>query len=1403
MSEELKEGSIQNLNREEALNTLKENCRNFLKVSQEEKSENIKINYLLGLINLSDSLKIDSETFITIIFDEILFKDLNILKNRNILSNFITSLELKQKPELFEKNFFSLLNLFGKDYNSNSIFFHQYLIDLSLHYIFNSSFKCKEKSDYISLIIENDIKPFETQLLKNIINKNKKLIDENENKILMIKCLSKKFITMNKYKSCLIIFSKILENVNNNYKKIPKEIIYELIENTNNIGFNHVIKKTKEINDFLIFNCLLLDNLDEKLFVSEEEINMLDIYLINILNLLSLKKDLNIDIFQKIFSYYNTQKYKNLNKAFPDVLYYLSTFSYFNAHYEFLFNCVNAPNINPIYSKLISNRLLSLNKKPLNYKENPMNKFKNAKFNIIKDNVSSDCLMDQNFFVFDSNNISNSNNNITFLNHLNLCSYIINSCFIVVKTHGRITINFYPKMLDRIFVLLYNLSLENSNKKFFEELLVIIMDIFAVVINIYLSLNECIVKDDYLINSFLKILEKASFDNRYLIIYPSIVNILKLFLINSYDLFTGKTEHSNVLYDSLYDYLITNFSKNNNINYENYQQIILIFKSLIILFMDNKNTKTQKKFFALDKIIDLVLKSNNENAKVFESFYKFCIDLNKNSEEENKQISNYALNKYSKTINFCLNDSFCDYIMEQFKETFIQKRPNSLEYDENAFFVINTINNIYNNQTIENNSKMDDLRDIIKDFCDSKLIIGIIDYLFVSIERNECDIINIINNENDFYTEYSKFKKILENLDYYVYIYNSYFDNNIQNNKKSMCHYGILKSLAHLLSGYLSICIDSLLNEENSNDNFENKRIKEDKINYFLDYIKNKVLLNDSLQKTSYPVFFINNFFKDKNILHYFLVHYTNKINKDTLSTVKDIKATNFAIINYIKQNPYFILLMKDIINNYIEFDSTMLNPSKNYLQKNNKNNICYINDNVINSLFEKADKCLTECNNNQLLMINSFFTKMFLDEIYEKSNDNNHELHLENSQIIFLFFLDNAILDKYLDIFGYFVNIDYTLIQLYSIIRKKNIPEEINEKCIHFINKYIEIDNCKNFIIRILSNKKTFDNIFKYKNISKKYIVDLYYIIQSIIIGLTRNINENIGNTDVIKSKIIFIFNEILKHIDNYYNFNVNFSNVELYLFGKTINICIKSLNSIINQINKNNENNETDSNNSKLVEQIDLILQEIYSTVLPNYINSFYSRISKIFENNKDKKINFEYALDNIFLSFYLIIEIISGKNSSKKYLDLLASKINPDINSFFSIFVLFNNIDFSNNIIDSTNIFIQIYTKNSSSDDTFHKIFLEYLYSFMLFIGKLDEKNLKSVINDVFTSKEEYKTLKNLACYSLNTIKKDVSGNKLNITSSMNFGDLPLINSIGERFKEDDKKKNANQVNLNNIK
>ena len=59
---------------------------------------------------------------------------------------------------------------------------------------------------------------------------------------------------------------------------------------------------------------------------------------------------------------------------------------------------------------------------------------------------------------------------------------------------------------------------------------------------------------------------------------------------------------------------------------KNLQQIILIFKSLVILFTDKNSTKIQKKIFAPNKIIDLVIKSNNENVKLFESFFKLCMD---------------------------------------------------------------------------------------------------------------------------------------------------------------------------------------------------------------------------------------------------------------------------------------------------------------------------------------------------------------------------------------------------------------------------------------------------------------------------------------------------------------------------------------------------------------------------------------------------------------------------------------------------------------------------------------------------------------------------------------------------------------------------------------------------------
>ena len=1354
----IKEEKADKVKQEEALKLLKKNCEIYLDMNSKERSESIKIYYLLGLIKLSDNLKIDDESFITTLFDDLLFKDINILKNRNLFSNFISIFEKrKRSQELFQKKLFSLLKEFGNEYNLNSIYFHQYLIDISLYYIFTSSFVCEEKTKYIEMIIDNDIKPFETQLFKRIINKNEKLIDNNKNKLFMLKCLFNKFIDMNKYKSCLILFMKILENANGIYKNIPKEIIFELIEATNNKGFNHVIKKTKEINDFLIFNCLLLGNIDEKLFISEVELDLFDTYLVNLLNLLALKKDLNIDIFNKIFNCYTKNKYKNLNKCFFDVLYYLSTYSYSNTQQEFIFNCLNSSQSNLIYDKIIKNHLLSLNKRPLKLKESQINN--HEKF-IVENNIEKND--------FDINNdslyfLKNNTNNISFLNHLNLFNYIINSCFSIKNsTDNIINIHFYPKILNKILILLNNLSLENSNKKLFEEILMFLINLFSNLFNLYFSENDLIFNEDYLIDSFSKIIEKSSTDNKYLIIFPSFINIIKT---NFYNM-NNNISKNNKIYNFIFNYLITNFSCD-DYSILNLQSI-LIYKSLIILFTDKKSSK-EKKIFSLDKIIDLVIKSDNEKLTI--SFLKLCEELFKNNEEESINLSQYSLNKYSKFINENINESFIEFISEKFKELFMEKRPNNIEYDDNTYFIINSISNIYNNLCIKykkvSNDKLNSFIKLIEEFCGSNLINGICDNLFISIEKNESDMINIIKNENDIFVKYDKLNKALNSLDYYTYISDNYFDDD-NNNKKSLCHYGIIKSFANLLSGYISNSIYILLNEEENKG--ENKNKQEKIIIDLLDYIKNKILLNETLKNTSYPVYFLNCLFSNKYIINYFIVHYSdylirNKIEKEgeQNSLVQEIYIKNNAFVNYIRQNYFFILFMKDIINSYIEFDSLIIG-NKNSIINNKKNSLkLYEKKNILNELKRSEEKSLSEYNENFKIMFNSFFTKLFLNEIFEK---NNSMKSFQNKQIIFFFLLDSSFLDKYFNLFGHLINIDYTLIQIYSFIRTKTLSIETNEKIINFINKNFQLDNFGNLFIGIISNKKIFNSFYKYTNINRNYIYNLYNITKNIVNNLIMHMNEykNINEN-------LFVFlNNIFEHINNFYKINPNLSNLELYLLGKIINETISNL--------KKNIQNQIENNS---------LIESFYSQVVPKYMKSIFN----IFEYIDNKNINFDYSLDNAFFSFLIATEIISDIIDNKKYYDILSSNLESNILNLFKEFHSYKNV------ID-LNYFSLFHEKYIEyRNDVHKKEFLEYLYLFSLLKGKQDEKNLKSIVVEFFgeykdeQKKEDFKKLGYITCYFLSSIKKDSSiSNKGKINMNINPGDFSIIRSIGERFKDIEK-------------
>ena len=1377
------------LNSEDALNMFKKNCKSFLDMNSQEKSEGIKINYLIGLIKLSDNLKIDEESFINTLFEEILFKDLTILKNRNLFANFIYELEKRKNQELYQKNFYSLLQSFGSEYNSNSIFFHQYLIDISLSYIFTSTFECEEKKSYIEMIIENDIKPFETQLFKRILNKNEKLIDNNMNKRHMIKCLFNKFIDMNKYKSCLILFMKILENVNNIYRNIPKDVIYDLIKAINNKGFNHVIKKTKEINDFLIFNCLLLGNLDEKLFISEVDIEILDSYLVNLLNLLALKKDLNVDIFNKIFSYYVKNKYKNLNKVYFDVLYYLSTYSFTSVHYDFICNCINTPQSNVIYNKIIKNHFLSLNKRPLKYKEKQINNQKKEKFSVVNDIQEKDYdLIDYSLF-----NFSNNINNLSFLNHLNLFGYIINASFNINIASDNVTnIEFYPKILNKILVLLNNLSLENANKKLFEEILMFLFNLFSVLFNLYFSERNLLFKEEYLLDSFLTIIEKSSNDNKYLIIFPSLINTIKTLFNNEFS--KDSTFDNDKIYNFLYDYMISKFSFSDNSASIINQQNILIFKSLIIMLVDKNNQTPKKKYYLMDKLVDLASKSNDD--KILYSFYELCEELIKTSSEENIKLGHYSLNKYSKVINnHYIKESFIDYISEKFKEAVMQKRPNNIEYDDNIYFLINTISNIYNKACIKYNNipndKLNSLIDLTEEFCDPKYIIGVCDNLFISIEKNECDMINIIKTDKNIFSKYAEIKNILDNLDYDIYSYNNHFDN--KSNKISLCHFGILKSLAYLLSGYLSNAIYTLLNNNEIKTDVKNKQ--EEIVMNLFDYVQNKILLNETLKNTAYSVYFFNCVFSNKYVLHYFTVHYTNytinnmvKDNQQEILFYQEMFNKNNTIMDYIRQNQYFILFMKDIINSFFEFDTNFLidNKNNNNLMKSNiqRKNLCETK-NIINELLRKEDKSLLKFNENQKNMINSFFTKIFLDEIFEK---NNPQKKFENMQIIFLFLLDNSLLEKYFCLYGAFFNIDYILIQLYSILRIKNLSIKLNEKIIYFIAKYISLDNFGNYIIGMMSSTKIFNSFFKDKNINESYIYNLFSIMNNSIVKNLDNENNN-------NQKFINLLIKIIDYINNFYKTNPNLANLELYLLGKIINETLNNLNKKLVEKNNTGENTNTPDEITK----IDLIKKSIYSSVIPKYIKSIYYILDCI----DNKNFNFYCEIDNAFFSFSIVLDILSKEEKIK---DILSTQIESETLNFFNDFLCFNQIIQNHVDLKFYNLLCEKYLKYR--DNSNKKKFVDYLYLFSLFKGKQDEKDLKSVVVEFFGEQQDERTKENfkkygfITCYFLSSIKKDATvGNKNNNNTLIHQIDYAIIKNIGERFKDDEKSLQKNNLILSN--
>ena len=1195
----------------ESTKKFKASCTNFIKMLAEEKSDSIKLTYFSGLTKAAQKLAISQEKTVEIIFKNILFEKKDILKTPNLLIAFISFCR-KTHESTFQNHFYDLLYKFLGDYDDNNIYFKEYIITLSLDIFFDSIKNKGEKEEdyesrqkYFNLMIYTDIKEFKDHFFKMIINEKIKLMD-SKIKINFLINFFEIIIAKNKYNIGIMLLQIINEETK---KNLPDEIVDSMINFENKNGFNSIIKKKKEINDFLTFNHMLLEDISQEYINNKTNETKLDIYLSNLMNILCIKKEFNINILKYIFDYFLKYKSTMLAKIFPITIYYLSSYAYTNNQILFLFNNLCKNNLNPLYIWIIYKNPILFNKSLLiqtDFKPslNGINIVVDDKSKIEKKSGIADIIEKS---LITSEEISN----IYLLVHLTLYDYILKSS---IKINDN-TYNLNFDSLNEILEIISKMSSAEINKSFFNEFIQFLIDYLSVLFDFFTAIkdytNEKIIIKA--LNLYFKMLRKLvdSKDVQLSIIYPSLLSIM------------SNKNIKVVFLEPVIDYMIELFSRSSRLNDK-------IFKLIKVLLINKDQKNPSYKFFFADKLIDLVIKANEH--KLFEELFKLCNELSKTKDDFNIKLNYYIINKYSKFYSGALSDLLQRYIIEKFDENFLQKKdmPIELINDEN-YYIINTIDNIYLQD------KPTNLKDIIDKYFgdDYKGILNIIHKLFEFMDKedNNKEVFKSKIKNNNIVEEYSYRKNLIyEILNYFSFVKKDY-DNNCDNdifkeNKKIYSIYGTTYYLVHLLTQYLS---EKIENEKNIT-NEEEKKKESDKLMIVFDYIYEKILLNKNIKNIIFKSFIINVLLSNENILNYYVVKHTNNLanleiekNQSDLSQLEQISSKinskkSLGLIKLIKNNPYNIILLSDLILKIFDYESdNIINPKKINLYESKTKKYLIIENIYKNKLFDKitdyfsninnshtAEKnqiSNSSINNNDQMRINVSFSKYFFKFITDLSNIKN----LEINQIYYLFCLDNEIFNKYYNSFCDFYDIDYTIIQLYSLIRNKSCKLEFKEKFLEFIKYFIFDESINVFSLRIFSEEKTFNKLIaKCELHSEREILLLNDIIISLFENLlqynsykvyTEKIILNIINNifsfttellSLVKNDDEKILNELnnigklIKYIyEKFTTENNNDSNQKETKLNKRINSnLIKNINKELDKYKINQENNKELSN-------------------------------------------------------------------------------------------------------------------------------------------------------------------------------------------------------------------------------
>lgn len=1007
------------MNEEETIKLIEKNCTNFVKMYKEEKSESIQINYWIGLENLIKKTKISEDKIVTLIIDNILNKQISILKNKNLtfcILNFLY--DCSKIKHFFFQNFFDLMYKFANiSFEKNLQTFVSSLFDICLKYFFDDNNEENEQVtqkqiNFFQYFIENAQKIVETFFF-NFLSQNEKI---SKNLLKKEKNIQFVFLMINSY-----IKNKKIKNIYNFLKNLD---FSEISGEKKKIFFSTLISKC---NEFLFISdkknkyyFILILQIILSLISNEAFNNIHDEFLSKIVNFL-----LHNSIFdQKIISILN-QIYHNNQKDLPNFSSIYQIFIYFavdtiitKEQIEFLIIEI-IPNLSSLIISMIIKKLNLTNKLRYSSKQIPETKFKlNPEYKQIIYQETTENI-----------EITKIVNSLPYSLYLKLLKKLISLPFIQIDSSAQMNLD--QKALSSILRDLNSTSLNVDNASLYNNISSFIIDLLSVIIDTSISSTLPNSLSIELINSMFLFISSTNIEYLTMNIYPRIIQIMRT-LITAYDAFENMKDILNISFD----FLIANFAKIDQI-------ATLILKLLVSLYNAKQVKSKTAKAFAMDKLISLCIIANS--GRIFEYFFNFILEVLKTS----KHYAYYSVCKYSEIYDTVLYDKLINFVMERYSKCFVDNK-GDCEINEEAMMCISCLSDIYKKDKPEQLQKALDVSCLKKKF-------------IVTMKQIASKITNEdIKSNEDYFTTVKEVNDLKVSN---IYQKDIYCEREIKND---CIIKATLKAYAKMVAEYLHTMNTKTEdnnegNQETSNMNmidtlFETSKEIKGEINLIFDYI-DEILTGNQVISVSTAIILNEIFNIKENYIYYMNAHTLNQAN--ILIKQRELDFSHFneilaeiltkkvsSLINYTNKQ-YTLILMSDAIDTILNIES----------QNNNSNLIEKKNHVILTSIWNCEAIQRKDVNN-----ISNTFTAAFLSSITDVKL-------LKENEYKFIFVLDKGIFNLYYNYSS--VNLPLVLIGMYSTIRNGN--EYLKEKFIDFIYDKLTITNREevhSFMLRLLQSK-------------------------------------------------------------------------------------------------------------------------------------------------------------------------------------------------------------------------------------------------------------------------------------------------------------------------------------------